>query len=502
MDEPHELFMHYLIKLHPEITIKSKSVRDHMIKCLRHNVRMVIQLDDPQARVQGGFDSLEVHLSETLAAAGRDRVEAALGRIPGLHEILAVEEFRGESPEQIARQVLPYWVDQVAGKRFCVRVKRRGDHAFTSSELERYLGAQVLAAVPDATVDLTRPEVTLTLELKNTRLLLITRRWPGVGGYPLGTQENALALISGGFDSPVAAWRMMTRGARTHFLFFNLGGPAHEAGVREVVLHLWRQYGRSHKVFFTSVPFEPVVAEILRVIPDGLMGVVLKRMMLRVASRFAEHWQIPALVTGDAVAQVSSQSLTNLKVIDQVTDQLVLRPVITENKQTIIDEARRIGTAPYAESMPEYCGVISRRPNIRVRRADIETAEVPFDFSVLENAREQAVSTRIDRLEKAPPLVSGELLTLDMEQAQARPGPVRIVDIRPEHERSAAPLQSAGLPVDVIPFYELQSRVDELAADTTWLLYCDRGVMSRMQALHLADQGVVSVGVLVLDTGI
>ena len=103
-----------------------------------------------------------------------------------------------------------------------------------------------------------------------------------------------MGLLSGGFDSPVAAWRMLRRGIKTHYLFFNLGGPAHEAGVKEVTHHLWQRYSASHNVDFTSVPFEPVVAEILRSIPDGLMGVVLKRMMVRVASRIAARSGIPS----------------------------------------------------------------------------------------------------------------------------------------------------------------------------------------------------------------
>ncbi|MCH8552136.1 MAG: tRNA 4-thiouridine(8) synthase ThiI [Natronospirillum sp.] len=492
--------MTYLIKLHPEITIKSKSVRDHMIKRLRHNVRNVLR-HYVEARVKGRFDSLEISLAESVDEAQRVAAEEALARIPGLHEVLAVDEFSFHSFDQVAEQVLPIWAPRIAGRSFRVRVKRRGRHDFSSSDLERYLGGQLLQAEPTARVDLSAADETLTLELKQNRLFVVSRRWRGLGGYPLGTQEHALALISGGFDSPVAAWRMMCRGARTHFLFFNLGGPAHEAGVREVVHHLWARYGISHRVFFTSVPFEPVVGEILRTVPDGLMGVVLKRMMLRVAGQLADKWQIPALVTGDAVAQVSSQSLTNLRVIDQVTDHLVLRPVITDNKQTIIDQARQIGTAPFAEVMPEYCGVISKRPNIRVNSEQILTAEADFDFSVLETAQQQSQSVRVDRLLEQSFLTiqPDQLLTLDTDGLRKMGGACGILDIRAPQDQAAEPLTDVGVPVKTLPFFQLQSRSAELDPDTTWLLYCDRGVMSRMQALHLLDQGLSRVGVFVRE---
>ena len=98
-------------------------------------------------------------------------------------------------------------------------------------------------------------------------------------------QGQALALISGGYDSPVAAWRMMRRGVKTHFVFFNLGGASHERGVREVTHHLWQRYSRSHCVKFISVPFEGVVGELMRRVDHSYRGVVLKRMMLRAAEQ-------------------------------------------------------------------------------------------------------------------------------------------------------------------------------------------------------------------------
>ena len=117
----------------------------------------------------------------------------------------------------------------------------------------------------------------------------------------------------------------MKRGIRTHFCFFNLGGHAHELAVKEVAYYLWHRFGASHHVRFVTVPFEDVVTEILDKVDNSQMGVILKRMMVRAASKVAEEFDIKALVTGEAVAQVSSQTLTNLSVIDAATDTLVLK---------------------------------------------------------------------------------------------------------------------------------------------------------------------------------
>ena len=158
-------------------------------------------------------------------------------------------------------------------------------------------------------------------------------------------------MFSGGFDSSVSSFLCIKRGLQTHYCFFNLGGKAHELAVKEVALFLWIKYHSSHRVKFVSVPFEGIVEEILNKIDDSQMGVVLKRMMLRAADAVAKKLNISSLVTGESVAQVSSQTLKNLAVIDSVTETMVLRPLCTYAKQEIIDIAREIGTEDFSKNI-------------------------------------------------------------------------------------------------------------------------------------------------------
>src|SRR5690625_7458097 len=125
---------------------------------------------------------------------------------------------------------------------------------------------------------------------------------------------------------------------RTHYCCFNLGGRAHEIAVKQVAYFLWQKFGASHSVKFVTVPFEGVVAEILEHVDNAYMGVILKRMMLRAATDVAEALKLPALVTGESVAQVSSQTLPNLRVIERVDDEVVLRPLLTKDKGDIRSE--------------------------------------------------------------------------------------------------------------------------------------------------------------------
>lgn len=340
--------MKFIIKLFPEITIKSQSVRLRFIKILTGNIRNVLKHYDETLAVVRHWDNIEVRAKdENQRLAIRD----ALTRIPGIHHILEVEDVPFTDMHDIFEKALVQYRDQLEGKTFCVRVKRRGKHDFSSIDVERYVGGGLNQHIESARVKLTNPDVTVHLEVEDDRLLLIKGRYEGIGGFPIGTQEDVLSLISGGFDSGVSSYMLMRRGCRVHYCFFNLGGAAHEIGVRQVAHYLWNRFGSSHRVRFVAINFEPVVGEILEKIDDGQMGVILKRMMVRAASKVAERYGVQALVTGEALGQVSSQTLTNLRLIDNVSDTLILRPLISYDKEHIINLARQIGTEDFARTM-------------------------------------------------------------------------------------------------------------------------------------------------------
>lgn len=124
-------------------------------------------------------------------------------------------------------------------------MKRRGKHDFSSIDVERYVGGGLNQHIESARVKLTNPDVTVHLEVEDDRLLLIKGRYEGIGGFPISAEEDVLSLISGGFDSGVSSYMLMRRGCRVHYCFFNLGGAAHEIGVRQVAHYLWNRFGSS-----------------------------------------------------------------------------------------------------------------------------------------------------------------------------------------------------------------------------------------------------------------
>ncbi|NBI13463.1 tRNA 4-thiouridine(8) synthase ThiI [[Haemophilus] felis] len=478
--------MKFIIKLFPEIMIKSESVRKRFVKILTGNIRNVLNKYDDTVAVVRHWDYIEVRSKQ---AENRPHLIELLGRIPGIHHFLEVEEKSFTSLHDIFEQTLQNVGATLENKTFCVRVKRKGKHDFSSLDVERYVGGGLNQHIPSASVRLTKPDVTVRIDIENDKMMFIKARYEGIGGYPIGTQEDVLSLISGGFDSGVSSYMLIRRGCRVHYCFFNLGGAAHEIGVKQMAYHIWHRYSGSHKVRFVAINFENVVGEILEKVDNGQMGVVLKRMMVRAASLVAERFGIQAIVTGEALGQVSSQTLTNLRLIDEATNALVLRPLITHDKEQIIAMAKEIGTDDIAKSMPEFCGVISKNPTVKAVKAKIEQEEGNFDFAALESAVQNAQYLDIRQIAEQT-----EQAVVEVDTVSVLGENDVILDIRSPEETEEKPLQMP-CPVLLMPFYKLSSQFGELDPSKNYVLYCERGVMSKLQSLYLKEKGYSNVRV-------
>jgi len=478
--------MKFVIKLFPEIIVKSRPVRKQFISQLRKNLKKILSAIIEQPQVHGTWDRLEVDLKQDDYHLESQLIDI-LQRTPGIEFILKVTTYQlsanvSNYMDEIALIVVEQYKDKVENKTFCLRAKRTGTHPFKSIEMERQVGGALFQNSQSAGVKLKNPEVLVQLELKDDQLFAVQERYDGLGGFPIGQQESCVSLISGGFDSTVSSYLMIKRGIRTHYLFFNLGGIAHEVGVKQVAHYLWEKYASSHRVLFISIPFEPVVSELLKNVDESQMGVILKRMMLRVADKVAEEFNAPAIVTGEAVGQVSSQTLTNLSVIDKVSSSLVMRPLIVMDKPDIVSLSRKIGTEEFAAVMPEYCGVISNKPTTRAKIEKIEREEGRFDFDILDKAFDDRKVENIDQLYKSNMNIeSVEIVNLPKKDDV-------IIDIRHPQELATKPLSLTKNEVLAIPFFKLQSS-ENISKNKTYLLYCDKGIMSQLQAEELMDKG-------------
>lgn len=492
--------MKFVIRLHAEITIKSKGVRKRYGKVLVNNLKKILKrvelpVETP-VKVIWCWDRIEVNVDSNDPLVAK-QISEELERIPGIAWFSQSHELTLPDTEQadftpILNQVIATWGKRLENKSFAVRVKRKGKHGFSSLDLERYIGGGVLQNIAATRVDLKQPQVELRIEVDNEVVRVFGDKQAGLGGFPLPTQETVVSLLSGGFDSSVASFQLLRRGARTHFCFFNLGGDRHETGVRQTAYYLWESYASSHPLKFISIDFAPVVEEILTHVDNGLMGVVLKRQMLRTAEIVAKRINASALVTGEALGQVSSQTLSNLAVIDEAIESLVLRPLITMDKQEIINLAEQIGTADIARSMPEYCGVISVKPNVKAQRDAVLEAEAKLNPELLYQVVRAANVEEVSKIGEETAAQAHVVESVDAAQANEV-----IVDIRSADEQEAKPLAEAEVGVEVkhIPFFKLATAFAELNKEKHYLLYCEKGVMSKLQALYLQEQGYDNVGV-------
>jgi tRNA uracil 4-sulfurtransferase len=464
----------FIIKYFTEIMIKGTAAKRQMISQVYNNLVNILSKISKDIKVKKFFDKIEVVCPIEVVIEVRLR----LLDTPGIQQILEAIQFDNMNTlDDIKVKVNEMMAHEIQGKSFVVRCKRTGTQEFKSVSVEQTVGGYMLAMNDTKGVALKNAEVTINIELVFAQLNIITHKYLGMGGFPIGTQGSILSLMSGGFDSTVASYLTMKRGIKTHFIFFNLGGIAHEIGVKQVAYYLWNKFGNSHRVSFITIPFEDVVTEIFKSVSEPYMGVMLKRLMLQASEKIANDMKIDALVTGESVAQVSSQTLRNLALIDQATTKLVLRPLSMMSKTDIIEIANKIGTSKFAESMPEYCGVISKNPVIHGNYERVASEARRFDYSVLDTAVENAIPVNVDEIDVDISEIGQMEVISDLSS-----GNYTVIDIR-----QSADCIETSVETLKIPFYKLKSEFKKLPQDKEYLFYCEKGILSQLHAQFLRD---------------
>ena len=465
-----------LLRFSGELSIKARGTRDHFRRRLLHNLRDALVSAGLPPRIQPLHERVFVMLPEhTPGLAGADALgDHALSRVFGFSSVSLVERRPLWELDEVVRAGEELFRERVRGKKFAVRARwigeRRGAR-FERVELERKLGAVLLPV--SAGVDLDAPEETAYLELSAAGTSFFSGRSECPGGLPLGVEGRAVALLSGGFDSPVAAWQMLRRGVSLDYVFCNLGGASHLRGVVRVAKVLsdrW-SYGESPRLH--AIDFEPLAEAIRARTETRFWQVLLKRQMLRAADLVAAECQAVAIVTGDAVGQVSSQTLHNLAVVSRAAELPILRPLVGANKDEIIRSAQQIGTAELSKVVGEYCAMVPRRPATRAPQHLVEAEEARLDQGLLPDlvARRSVLDLRA--------LGAGDLdaAALSVERL---PAGCTLLDLRPlaqyrtQHHPDALHLEFAKA-LEAYPSFE-RGRI--------YVLCCEFGLLSA----HLAER--------------
>lgn len=362
-----------LLRLAGDFYTKARNTRLRFQRRLAHNIKDALDSHGIPHRLVATWSRFYLETPSTAALE-------VLPRVFGIQSVSLVERRPWETLDDVVRSGVKLFGERVRGHSFAIRASRRGTRVslpFDSQDVAIALGTELLRHAPNAKVNLREPEVTAHVELEPGLVHFFHDKQRGYGGLPLGVEGKALALVSGGFDSAVASWLMLKRGVRLDYLFCNLGGTAHRMGVlkvMKVIAERW-SYGSRPRLF--EVDFQPLIAELQATSHPRNWQIVLKRLMVRAAEQLALATRALGVVTGEAMGQVSSQTLQNLAVINQAASPSmpVLRPLVGFNKDEILALARQTGVYDLAAAVGEYCDLVPKRPATRASLSEVLRGE-------------------------------------------------------------------------------------------------------------------------------
>ena len=371
--------MNSIVVHYKELALKGKN-RPWFVNLLVRNLREALAGTDV-ARVRSIMGRIEIELGPS---AEWDEVRRRVSRVFGIANF----SYAGRAPQDFQALASAILGDLGGRQADSFRVSaRRSDKRFpfTSPQIEREVGGLIKEAT-HWRVDLDGPQLTIHVEMMPDHAFYFFGKEAGAGGLPTGTGGRVACLLSGGIDSPVAAYRLMRRGCTVlliHFHSYPILSRASQEKVREIAALLTRHQLRTRLLL---VPFGELQQQVLLAVTPELRVVVYRRLMLRIAEQLARKWRARALVTGDVIGQVASQTLENLATIGGATTMEVLRPLVGMDKDEITAEAGRIGTLTISNIPDQDCCQLftPRHPATRAREDRVERAEevLPIDAMV------------------------------------------------------------------------------------------------------------------------
>lgn len=458
-------------RLSGDICTKAKRTRQQFHSRLKSNLKDALNRANAEYSMRLSEARIDIESDDPAIADYASRVF-------GVSWVTIGRAYPYETLDDIVRLGVAEFTDAVRGRRFAVRTRRSGSAkkqlSFKSPDVDRALGAALLQQ--GGTVDLTNPEVTVRVDVRVDDVVLLSETLAGPRGLPIGVEGRGLALVSGGFDSAVAAWKMLSRGVELDFVFFNLGGPPHEQGVVDVLRPFVNRWCYGTRPDLYRIDFRPVVGEMKAKVPGRYWQVLLKRLFLRAADIVAREEGYDVLVTGDALGQVSSQTLHNLGAVSAPVQTLILRPLIGWDKDDIVNMSRIVGTHDQSAVTPEYCALDAGKPATRCSAAELEEQEALLDLSILEELVRRRRQDRVFRIE--------DPANVDVRTTAVPDGAV-VLDLRDEGAQRDWVYEGSVH----LPYERALEGVMLLPKTARYVLVCDVGLKSAFLAEQMRAAG-------------
>jgi tRNA uracil 4-sulfurtransferase len=371
--------MRYLIGRYHEIALKGRN-QWRFVDQLKQNLRTLFA-DCTLGSIRSQGPRIIVELAEDLPEA---TVLERASLLFGLQNFSIAREVPLDL-EEMKREAVSVAREHACAKTFRIRTQRSEKRfPLTSVDVDREVGAAVKAAAAMG-VDLENPELTIPIEVMSDGAWISAGKHPGAGGLPVGASGRAVALLSGGIDSPVAAYRMMRRGLRLDYVHFHsvplLSGASVDKA-RELVAHLARYQGHATLML---VPFADIQRRIVAGTTRPLRVVLYRRFMMRIACAIANRTGAHALVTGESLGQVASQTLDNISVIGKASTLPILRPLLGMDKNEIVEQARKIRTFETSILPDQDCCTlfVPSHPETHADLREVEELESRFDIAAM-----------------------------------------------------------------------------------------------------------------------
>ena len=361
-----------------ELSTKGKNKID-FIRVLFHNIQRALK-DFPNLDIYMRHD----HIYVTLNGVDYQPVIERLQEVSGIQGLSLVYKSKDRDIENIKASSLEL-IKQETGKTFKVRVKRTDkQYPLISAQITRLVAGHILRNT-DLSVDVHNPDILLSIEVRDEAVYIFSHTFPGAGGYPLGVGGKSMHMLSGGIDSPVAAYLLMKRGVSIECIHF-ASPPYTQVGVIYKLEDLLKVLNRYQaKIRLHIVPFTKIQEAIYDHCPESYCITMMRRMMFRLADRLAKQRKCPVISSGESVGQVASQTLQSMHVINEVTNTPIIRPCATMDKTDIISTSIKIGT--YDISIRPYidcCTIFTpKSPKTAPHLDECKKFEEEFDYEPL-----------------------------------------------------------------------------------------------------------------------
>lgn len=369
-------YSHIMVRF-GELSTKGKNKKD-FIKTLAINIKHCLK-EFESLRIETRYDHIYVILN------GQDYqpVMTRLQDISGIYSLSLV--YKVESDIEKIKAACFELIQKEEGKTFKVKSKRADKRFPIVSDVIVRQVATVILKNTDLKVDVHNPDITLSIEVRDEGTYIFTKTFLGAGGYPLGVGGKGLMMLSGGIDSPVAAYLLMKRGVMIECIHFASPPYTSQAVIQKLedLLSVLNKY--QAKIRLNIIPFTKLQEEIYKHCPESYAITIMRRMMFRLADRLSKRRKCPIIASGESLGQVASQTIHSMNVINEVTNVPVIRPCVTLDKTEIIKIAKKIGTYEISIRPYEDCCTIfaPKNPKTMPRLDECLELENKFDFETL-----------------------------------------------------------------------------------------------------------------------